>query len=89
MRQAFLKEGINPETGRKCKLHMCSECLKLFPKNKMRADHIDPVVDPRRGFVDWNTYIERMFVEVEGFMALCEGCHDIKTKEERAERSVN
>jgi len=47
------------------------------------ADHIDPVVDPNVGFVDWNTYIERMFVE-EGWQAICHKCHTEKTAEEKA-----
>ena len=47
------------------------------------ADHINPVIDPHKGFIDWNTYIDRMFIE-EGWQALCKQCHDIKTKEERA-----
>lgn len=45
------------------------------------ADHIEPVVDPHVGFVDWNTYIERMFIE-EGFQAICYECHSTKTKAE-------
>lgn len=47
------------------------------------ADHIHPVVDPAVGFVDWNTIVERMFVEREGFQAICNECHKIKTQEER------
>ena len=47
------------------------------------ADHINPVVDPSVGFVDWNTYIERMFIE-EGWQAICDECHKIKSAEERA-----
>ncbi len=48
------------------------------------ADHIHPVIDPATGFVDWDTLIERMFVEVDGFQAICHECHTIKTNEERA-----
>jgi hypothetical protein len=47
------------------------------------ADHVSPVVDPKVGFVDWNTYIERMFIE-EGWQAICDDCHTIKTNEEKA-----
>lgn len=48
------------------------------------ADHIHPIVCPHVGFVDYNTWIERGFVEAEGFQALCKSCHDTKTIEERA-----
>jgi len=47
------------------------------------ADHISPVIDPSVGFVDWNVYIDRMFIE-EGWQAICKSCHDDKTSEERA-----
>jgi len=47
------------------------------------ADHKDPVVDPNVGFVNWDTFIERLFRE-DGWQALCEECHSAKTKEERS-----
>jgi len=85
----FIKDGVNPKTGRKCKLHLCTECDKLHSKGDMRADHIIPVVDPDVGFVDWNTYIERMFVEEEHFKAICVDCHKLKTAEERELRKAS
>ena len=48
------------------------------------VDHIDPVVDPKVGFVDWTTYIERMFVEEDGLQILCKECHDKKTRFEKS-----
>lgn len=52
-------------------------------KNKI-ADHIDPIVDPAKGFENWDTFIERMFIELDGWQILCKKCHDEKTAEERA-----
>jgi hypothetical protein len=83
---AFVRLGPNPRTGRMCKLHRCASCAQLFPKGDMRADHIAPVIDPEQGFVGWDSYIERMFCEAEGFQALCHPCHDRKTGSERAMR---
>lgn len=51
--------------------------------NNIAADHIEPVIDPAVGFVDWDTVIERMFVEVDGYQALCAACHTAKTARER------
>jgi 5-methylcytosine-specific restriction endonuclease McrA len=51
----------------------------------MRADHIIPVVGPE-GFQDWNTFIARLYVEKEGFQAVCKDCHKAKTKQENQER---
>lgn len=75
--------------------YKCDGCGKEVPAtlppkegNKRRiknivADHIKPVIDPAVGFVDWNTVIDRMFCERDGFQALCHHCHSIKTQEER------
>lgn len=52
-------------------------------KNKL-ADHIEPIVDPAKGFENWDTFVERMFIEREGWQILCKACHDEKTAEERA-----
>ena len=79
---AYVRDGINPKTGRKCKLHRCSKCKELFPKGKIQADHIDPVVGPE-GFISWDVYIERIFCGEEGFQALCHECHATKTLMER------
>ena len=60
----------------------CACCKKK--SKKLFADHKLPVVDTRTGFVDWNTYIYRMF---EGeLQALCKKCHKIKSKEENRQR---
>ena len=58
------------------------------------ADHIEPVVDPYVGFVSWDVYIERMFIET-GFQAICHSCHqeksltekDIRTERMRKEKN--
>ena len=47
------------------------------------VDHTNPIVDPAVGFVDWNTFIENTFCELDNLQALCKKCHDEKTKEER------
>lgn len=85
IRKAYVKDGVNPKTGRKCRLHTCERCAGLFPQNMMQADHIIPVVGPE-GFVDWNTYIDRLYVEADGFRALCKPCHKAITKQQNQER---
>ena len=85
---AYIKDGVNPATGRKCKLHLCCECGGEFPASGVQADHIEPVV-PLTGFDSWDALIERLYCEVEGFQVMCRGCHKIKTKEENAIRRAN
>jgi len=85
---AYIDDGINPETGRRCKLHRCEECNDCFPASKMQADHIEPII-PLTGFDSWGAVIERLYCEVDGFQAMCKPCHKIKTKEENRIRREN
>lgn len=68
--------------------YQCAGCKATVPltlngENNVFVDHIDPVVDPRVGFVDWNTYIDRLFCEEHNLQLLCKSCHDKKSKLER------
>lgn len=81
IKDAYIEDGINPATGRKCKLHECPQCNGTFPQNQMHADHIIPVVGPE-GFQTWDMFIERLFVEADGFQAMCKECHKRITKHE-------
>ena len=47
------------------------------------VDHIEPVVDPLIGFTTWDSYIERMFCEVDNLQVICHDCHEMKCAEER------
>lgn len=87
IQQAFVGHGLNPSTGRKCKLHKCPDCGQLFPQNGMHADHIVPVIGPE-GFQSWDQFIERLYCEADGFRALCKACHKLVTERERAERAA-
>ena len=80
---AFVKTIINKKTKRKAKHYKCNICSKLFPRTEVEADHISPIIDPTKGFIDFNTWIERGFIHEEGFQCLCKECHAIKTKKER------
>jgi len=78
--------------------YQCANCNKIGPatlpplegrtrkRNNAAVDHIDPVVNPEVGFVDWNTYISRMFLEASGYQVLCYKCHAEKTAVERKRR---
>lgn len=63
-------------------------------KNPMEVDHIESVVpmdgsgqrkdDPKR--IDWNLYIDRLFVGPEKLAVLCKQCHSVKTDSENSMR---
>lgn len=75
-------------------IYECAECKEhvtttVYDEEKRKRvhniaiDHVDPVVDPAIGFESWDKYIERMYVEEDGFQLLCLKCHKEKTNEER------
>jgi hypothetical protein len=83
MNQAKVGKKINKSSGRIAMHFECACCKGHFPQKQVAADHIDPVVDPAKGFVDWNTFIDRLFIELEGFQVLCKDCHQLKTNKEK------
>lgn len=61
-------------------------------KVPLEMDHIEPVVPlngsihRNNGRIDWNIYIDRLFVKPEGYSAKCGQCHDSKTAIENSMR---
>jgi len=62
--------------------YKCACCGNFFASSEIQLDHIQPVIDPLEGFIDWNNYIQRLFVEKEGYQVLCKPCHLEKSKSE-------
>ena len=52
-------------------------------RNNAAVDHRSPVVDPYVGKRSWDEYIDRMFIEVDGYDVLCYECHSAVTSKER------
>lgn len=76
-------------------LYKCEMCSELTPttvvvdgkkRKGIEVDHIHPVIDTQVGFISWDSFIERLFVEEEGFRALCYKCHSGVTEKQRVER---
>lgn len=92
LNEAYVGKKKNKATGREAKHYTCAKCGEDFPSSMIEVDHIDPVVDPVVGFVDWNTYITRLFSERENYQPLCKPCHKIKSDMEKRvakERNTN
>jgi 5-methylcytosine-specific restriction endonuclease McrA len=92
LRKSSWKWGPRNEAKKLAKVeygkYKCAHCKKIHRNKDVKVDHINPVVDPFVGFVDWNTYIPRMFCEVSGYQLLCDPCHDIKTSKEKEIRKL-
>ena len=77
---------VNAKTGKMAMHYKCAECKDLFVATDVQVDHIKPVVDPKKGFVSWDVYINRMFCEIEDLQVMCKPCHKVKTDSEKLER---
>ena len=69
--------------------YKCSLCNKSVGNKDIKIDHIHPVVDPTKGFESWDKFIERLFVELDGYQAICITCHKSKSKEENLQRRIS
>ena len=83
LNEAYEDRLVNSKTGRIGKHYRCKACNGIFPSSDVQVDHIEPVIDPLIGFTTWDSVIERMFCEKEGFQVLCKECHTIKTNAEK------
>lgn len=64
----------------------CAHCKKMVVNKQKVVDHVDPVVSLKSGFVDFNTYVKRLFCSIDNLQVLCLNCHKAKSKAESAER---
>jgi len=54
----------------------------VVEKGAIYIDHTIPVIDPKIGFENFDTFIKRLFCEEENLNPMCKKCHDQKTDEE-------
>lgn len=86
--EALVGTKTNVKTGRMAKHYKCNQCKGEFPSKEVEVNHILPVI-PVTGFTSWDSVIERMFCEKEGFEVVCKPCHKSITKQENEERKSN
>lgn len=80
---AKTEKKVNKATGRLAQHYLCAMCEQDYTQKDVQVDHIKPVIDPKKGFVSWDTYIDRMFCEGKNLQVLCKVCHAEKTKLEK------
>jgi 5-methylcytosine-specific restriction endonuclease McrA len=89
LKEASVGKKLNPKTKRIAEHFKCAECKQDYPAKEVNVDHVNPVVCPVEGFVNWDVYIKRMFCGKENLQVLCKTCHDLKSAEERKVRKEN
>lgn len=86
LKAAYIGRKVNNKTNKMAMHYACAHCSRHFIAKDVQVDHIFPVVKPSVGFVDWDTYIARLFCEKENLQVLCKPCHADKTALEKTER---
>ena len=92
LKRALAGKKINPSTGKLKQFYKCEESGEEGWADEMHADHIDPVVPEQWGETtrflgyNWNEYIQRMFVEEDGYQIILKALHKAKTKQENQNR---
>jgi len=70
-------------------LKLCEKYAGVYniEKGRIELDHINPVVDIKKGFGNWDDYLHALWVNDTGYQCLCRSCHAEKSAKEAAERA--
>lgn len=67
-------------------IYRCNICNDLTGRLGGNLDHIEPVIDPVKGFINLDVYAARLMT-YDGWQWLCKVCHAEKTLEENKLRA--
>lgn len=84
--QATAQAKLAKERG-KPQMYICALCNE--PHEKIIRDHRVPVVDPVKGKLTWDQFINSLFVVAEEYQCVCFECHYEKTQRENQIRREN
>jgi len=62
--------------------YRCAVTNKLFAASEVCVDHIDAVVDPAKGWTNWEDFITRLFCPIEKLQVISKKEHKKKSKQE-------
>ncbi len=83
LKNASVGRRTNSGTGKMAMHYRCALCLGDYPMTGVEVDHTNPVVELSRGFVNWDTFINRLYCEEPYLQVLCKPCHKSKSAKER------
>lgn len=86
LKASATEKKVNPKSGRMAQHYKCAKCKQEFTNKDVQVDHKQPAVDPKKGFISWDSFIARLFVDEKKLQVLCKLCHAVKTKKERKAR---
>lgn len=83
MEEAKTEKRVNPASGRFAQFYLCAACCGEYTAKNVEVDHITPIVDPKVGFINWDSFINNLFCSKDNLQVLCQPCHKEKTKKEK------
>lgn len=88
LEKSLVKEYQDPNRKRVTRWGKCADCGKIEAAYKLSVDHKDPVVPVDVAFEDMSLddVVDRMWCDESQLQALCDECHDAKTKLENSVR---
>ena len=83
LKEASTTRQTNKKTGKLAMHYQCAACSVEFVSGDVQIDHTSPVVEPSKGFISWDVYVDRLFCEKDNLSVLCKPCHAAKTAAEK------
>ena len=83
LKAALSGRKTNKKTGKLAMHYICASCSDEFVMSDVEIDHVEAVVDPAKGFISWDVYVDRLFCETNNLQVLCKPCHKEKTAAEK------
>lgn len=59
--------------------YQCKECSIITDRHGVQMDHQSPVIDPLVGYVDLDTWVDRLLCDESNWACLCLFCHKSKS----------
>jgi len=69
--------------------YKCNLCGLIVHYKQIQLDHIQPIIDPEKGWISFDNFVIRLLCVEGGLQVLCKPCHAKKTKQENQLRKRN
>lgn len=80
-KEALRKALVGPNLWR------CATCSKLIGPKDRDVDHKHAAIDPKDGWVSWDSYFTRLLdITSDNLDVVCKACHKEKTQSENKKR---
>jgi 5-methylcytosine-specific restriction endonuclease McrA len=91
LRQVWDRSYLKWDALRRVKIasnqYRCENCNKIFKLREVQVDHINPCVDPEKGWEGMQVWVGKLLCPTIELKVLCQdNCHHKKTNKENKKR---